>query len=158
MSAFPLRVKQEAWIELRSADGELKCLEETHNLITTRGYQYVLDRLAATNASPSSYDEMEGMILGTGVTAAALGDTDVETEIPSSFKALDNAPVVTGSSPWKITWQTTWNAGEATDSGITEACIKSAAGNADAINRIVFSAQDKSATDILVVKVTWTIA
>lgn len=153
-----LRVKQRAVVELREESGELISREETHNLITTRGFLYILDRIKATTGTPSTYDEIEGMILGTGVTPAAVGDTDIETAVPSSFKAFDNAPIATGSSPYSITYQTTWNAGEATDSGITEVAMKSASGAADAVNRIVFSAQNKTATSILTITVTWTIA
>ena len=88
------------------------------------------------------------MAIGTGTTAAAVGDTTLVTEtgrvVFTSSAVTTNAIAYVGDFP----------AGTGTGS-ITEAGILNAASAGTLLNRTTFSAVNKTASDAL--KITWTV-
>ena len=139
-----LAIKDEEWI---------------HNLVTDVGDEYYSERAAGISSPP---DQVTGMQLGTGTTAAAKNGAGaaIVTYISGSNNAIDGGyPTSDGSG--LITWRTTWGAGDSTNAAITEAAIinqsiatNSGAAAAATISRTVFTAKDKQAADTLVI--TWT--
>jgi hypothetical protein len=155
-------------VELRGPDGKLKSCEPFANLITTAGDQYYAQKaivgISPTNASAPT--AMNGMKLGTGTTAAAKSGAGgaLVTYLSGSNVAFDStypqASAVAGTDTgWNAIYKTTWPAGTATNSAITEAALvndqatnaTSTAANTAA--RVVFSAQNKGALDSLAI--TW---
>lgn len=147
-----------------------KLVLEQPNLVTQSGDLYYGAAGAALNANAtvSAPTGVKGMILGTGATAAAkTGATAAAigagTYISGSNNAIDAGfptSTLNGSSR-RITWETTWAAGDATNGAIAEAAIVNPTtfsdtghAEADTISRVVFGATiDKQAGDTLTV--TW---
>lgn len=144
-----------------------KMLLEQENLVTRVGDQYYGDAGAGlhANATVTDPEPVKGMQLGTGSTAAAKtgAGAAIVTYITGSNNAIDGSfptSTLNGSSR-RITWETTWGAGDSTNSAIAEAVIvnpttfaDSGAAEADTISRVVFgSTIDKQAGDTLTV--TW---
>jgi hypothetical protein len=136
---------------------ELVEREEIENLITQVGDQYYGERAAGLG----SLGIATCMKLGTGTTAVAKtgAGAGIVTYISGSNSAF--SPSVTSTlngSSRRITYATTWAAGVATNSAITEAVIaitnaNSTSAAADCLARIVFTAKDKQAPDTLTI--TW---
>jgi hypothetical protein len=141
--------------------------QEMENLVTDVGDQMYGDAYAGlhANATVTDPDPVTGMQLGTGATAAAKTGAGAATVtyISGSNVAID-AGFPTSTSPGaarRISWETTWGAGVATNAAIAEAVITNDIGlpdvtsiEADTISRVVFGATiDKQAGDTLVV--TW---
>jgi len=152
-------------VEVRGPDGELKQVEPFANLITTAGDEYYAKKgiVGVSPANPSAPTVAARMKLGTGTTAAAksgAGAVLVTWLNTAVFDAtFPSAAAVGGDGGWNATYKTTWAAGTATNSAITEATISSdttgAVGlAADTISRVVFSAVNKGASDSLAI--TWT--
>lgn len=156
-------------VELRGPNGELKSCEPFANKITTPGDQYYAQKaiVGISPANPSAPTAMNGMKLGTGATTpaksgagAALGATYISGSNVAFDSTYPQASAVAGTDTgWNAIYKTTWPAGTATNSAITEAAIvndqatnaTSTAANTAA--RIVFSAQNKGALDSLAI--TW---
>lgn len=130
------------FIDLVGPDGELKQREELHNLIPTVGKEAIAKLLKEGTTRPSY------MAIGTGNTAAAAGDTKLQTEL--SRKAASE----TGAAAKVFTIKAEWAAGEGTGA-ITEAGILSASSEGTLFARAVFSVVNKGAEDTLTI--TWTI-
>ena len=105
------------------------------------------------------------MKLGTGTTAAAKSSTGAAlvTYLTGSNAAFDatfpSAAAVGGDGGWNASYKTTWAAGTATNSAITEVaiCNDNANATSSAANtyaRAVFTAINKTASDSLAI--TWT--
>lgn len=154
-------------VELFDEFGRIKSYQEIPNLVTTFGDEYIAKRTAAavSPAAPSDVTKVSKMQLGTGTTAVAkagAGSTIV-TFIANSGMVFDSTyPQLideTGDTGWSIRYKTTWPAGTATNSAITEAVIttqtgvNTAATATDTISRVVFTAIDKQAADSLAI--TW---
>lgn len=154
-------------VELFDEFGRIKSYQEIPNLVTTFGDEYIAKRTAAavSPAAPSDVTKVSKMQLGTGTTAVAkagAGSTIV-TFIANSGVVFDSTyPQLideTGDTGWSIRYKTTWPAGTATNSAITEAVIttqtgvNTAATATDTISRVVFTAIDKQAADSLAI--TW---
>lgn len=131
------------------------------NLVTQVGDQYYGERAAGVSTPP---DQVTGMRLGTGTTAAAKtgAGAAIVTYLSGSNQAIAGGfPTSTlNGSARRIQWQAVWAAGDATDSAITEAVLTNedpltdvAGSAADTIARVVFSAIDKGAADTLTI--TW---
>lgn len=130
-------------IVLRGPDGKIKQEETIHNLIVTVGKNGIADQLVA---SPS-INKPSHMGIGTGTTAAAAGDTALET-------ALDrNALTSKNRSGNVVTMVGDWAAGDGTGA-ITEAGIFDASSSGNMYARAVFSVVNKGALDTL--SITWT--
>lgn len=163
----PLKMQDNVIIELFDADGKLKQRLTAHNLITDAGDLYYAGMAIAlvSPAAPAQPTKMSGMKLGTGSTAAAKSGAGAAlvTYLSASNLAFD--------STWPQTvnlgaglgvngqYKTTWAAGVATNSAITEAVIVNDAGtnatstSGNTAHRVVFTAINKTASDTLVI--TW---
>lgn len=139
-------IEENVTLELRGPDGELKDRREIHNLITTAGKNAIAEQLLASpgNAKPTH------MAIGTGTTAAAAGDTALQTELDRNALTSKNraANVVTLVGDWA--------AGDGTGA-ITEAGILNAASGGDLYSRAVFSVVNKGASDTLSISWTYTV-
>lgn len=113
------------------------------NLITTVGLNYIADRMEGTGETVMSH-----MAVGTDNTAAALGDTTLNTE---NGRVALSSTVVTAD---EIVYTATFPAGTATGA-LVEAGILNAASGGSLLARTVFSAINKGASDS--VTITWTI-
>lgn len=154
-----------ARVTLWAPDGTIKSRQVVKNLITDVGDLYYATRGAAAvaPAAPADATKMTGMKLGTGTTAVAKNGagsglvtylTASNLAFQSTFPTINNLGANLGV---EIEYKTTWNAGVATNSAITEAVIvndsstnaTSTTGNTAA--RVVFTAIDKQAADVLVI-------
>jgi hypothetical protein len=154
-------------VVLRGPDGRIKDIEPFANLITTAGDQYYAQKgiAAIAPASPAAPTAMSGMKLGTGATAAAKSGAGAAlvTYLTASNLAFDasfpTSSAVGGDAGWNANYKTTWAAGVATNSAITEAVIvNDAAANATTVAantcaRTVFAAKNKTVDDTLAI--TW---
>lgn len=155
-------------IELRDERDRLKLVLPFANLITTLGDQYYAQKaiVGISPAAPSAPTAVNGMKLGTGTTAAAksgAGGALITYKTASNVAFDASFPVaaaVAGTDTgWTASYKTTWAAGVATDTALTEAVIvNDQASNAtstaaNTIARIVFSAVNKGASDSLAI--TW---
>jgi hypothetical protein len=133
--------KDNVVLVLRGPDGKIKQTETVHNLITTAGRNELVARWDDGTAQPTH------MAIGTGATAAAAGDTTLQTELDRN--ALTSRVAATNV----ITMVGDWAAGDGTGA-ITEAGVLSAASNGTLFSRAVFSVINKAAGDTL--QITWT--
>lgn len=155
--------------ELRDPKGRLKEVRAFANLITTAGDQYYAKKaiVGISPASPSAPTAVNGMKLGTGTTAASKSSTGsaLVTYKAASNVAFDStypsAAAVAGTDTgWTATYKTTWGAGVATDTALTECAIVTDQATdatttaANTISRTVFTAVNKAAGDSY--SMTWT--
>lgn len=129
-------------ITVRGPDGQIKQTVKCHNLVTTVGKNGIADQLLA---SPS-ISKPSHMAIGTGTTAAAAGDTALQTELDR------NALTSKTRSTNVVTMVGDWAAGDGTGA-ITEAGILDAASTGNLYVRAVFSAINKGASDTL--SISW---
>ena len=139
------------WV-LRDKKGRIKAKGVTHNLVTTLG-----DQEMAKAYKEDAFTAPAGMTLGTGVGAAAKGDTTLGTQIAASYEALDGG--YPSRSLAVITYVCTWVAGDVTENGIAEAGLVNdatfpAAGVLVA-RALISPVVNKTASDSL--EITWTI-
>lgn len=147
--------------------GNLKHEEIKHNLITAAGDLYYATRGAA-GVSPANLADVgsvvNGMKLGTGTVdpaKAGAGAANLGAYITGSNNAFDSGyPALNDlgdSLGVEIEYKTTWPAGDATNSAITEAVIvvdqasDLTSTEANTIARIEFTAVNKTASDVLVI-------
>jgi hypothetical protein len=90
------------------------------------------------------------MEVGTGTTAAAVGDTTLQTAVASSRVTLTSATVTTNN----VAYVATFPAGTGTGA-LTEAGIFNASSSGTMLCRTVFSVINKGAADTL--GITWTV-
>lgn len=128
---------------LRDADGSIKQIEEGSNLITTVGKTAIVERL---DSSPST-SQPTHMAIGTGVTAANVADTTLQTELDR------NALTSNTASSNVLTMVGDWAAGDGTGA-ITEGGILNAASAGTLYARATWSVINKAAGDTL--QITWT--
>lgn len=139
-----LKLRGDVAIVLKDKNGNVKESREINNLVVTAGLTFICARMAAASA-----DVMSHMALGSGTTAAAAGDTDLES-ILGSREALDS----TSASSNTITYVSSFEAGEGTGA-VTEAGVFNAASSGTMLCRTVFAVVNKAADDTM--SVTWTI-
>lgn len=142
-----LRMTGDVSIVLTGPDGKVKDNREIKNLVVNAGLAYVISRMVGTAKSVMSH-----MALGSGTTAAAAGDTDLES-ILGSREALDST-TISGSNNEKVVYVASFEAGDATGA-VTEAGIFNASTAGDMLCRTVFAVVNKGANDSLTI--TWTI-
>jgi hypothetical protein len=151
-------------VELHDERGKLKHYEEVVNRITDVGDQYYAERATGIGSPPA---QVTGMRLGKGGATAASktgAGAAIVTYITASQVAISSGP--TSSQPGgattarRIAWVSTWAAGIATDTGITEVVITNetpltnvAGTAANTIARAVLTTFDKGAGDTLTI--TW---
>jgi len=141
------KVRENVELVLRDQDGNIKQVEKASNLIVTTGVQGIVDRLLA---SPTVGVPTHAAI-GTGTTAAAAGDTTLQTELDR------NALTSKNRSGAVLTMVADWAAGDGTGT-ITEAGIFNASSSGTLFSRVVFAAVGKTSTDTLQVTWTWTLS
>ena len=142
-----LKMTGDVSLVLRGADGQVKETREIKNLVVNAGLAYVISRMVGTAKAVMSH-----MALGSGTTAAAAGNTDMES-ILGSREALDST-TISGSNNEKVVYVASFEAGDATGA-VTEAGIFNASSSGDMLCRTVFAVVNKGANDSLTV--TWTI-
>lgn len=130
-------------ITLTGPDGHLKDQRDHPNLVVTTGKAWIAARMKTTG-QPT---EMTHLAVGTGATAAAVGDTALGAE--SARVAL--ASSVSGAV---ATYTATFPAGTGT-AALTEAGLFNANSAGTLLCRTVFPVINKGASDSLAI--TWTI-
>jgi hypothetical protein len=139
-----MKAKGRLNIVLKDADGNIKETREVDNLVVTSGLAYIASRMKDATATAMTH-----MALGSGTTAAAAGDTDLES-ILGSREALDSTTVTSNA----IEYVASFEAGDATGA-VTEAGIFNASTAGTMLCRTVFSVVNKGASDTM--SITWTI-
>jgi len=139
-----LKLRGDVAIVLKDKDGKVKESREINNLVVSAGLTYICSRMADASAGVMSH-----MALGSGTTAAAAGDTDLES-ILGSREALDS----TTASSNTITYVSSFEAGEGTGA-VTEAGIFNAATSGTMLCHVIFPVVNKQADDTM--SVTWTL-
>lgn len=134
-------------IELRGPDGQIKDTREVDNLVVNTGLAFIASRMVGTSAAVMSH-----MALGSSSTAAAAGQTDVQS-ILGSRKALSSTTIV-GANSNQVQYVAAFTAGEATGA-VVEAGIFNAASAGTMLCRTTFAVVNKDANDTMTV--TWTV-
>jgi len=122
-----------------SKNGEV--VQKIKNLVVTSGKELVAANLQGDSVNPIGY-----MALGTGTTAAALGDVSLETELDRNALATPGG-TVNGAV---VTYETTWVPGDGTGA-ITEAGLFTAPSGGTMLARTVFPVVNKGADDTITV-------
>ena len=131
-------------IQLTGPDGVSKYDEVVPNLVVTTGKNWIASRMYDTSIP----DDMSHMAVGTNNTAAAAGNTTLNTE--SARVALTSTTVSTNTTQYVATF------GAGTGTGaLVEAAILNASSSGTMLCRTVFSVVNKGADDTLTI--TWTI-
>lgn len=112
---------------------------EVENLVVTAGKNFVASRMVGAAAAVMSH-----MALGTGATAAAVGNTTLETE---AGRVAVSSGTASGAD---ATYVASFPAGTATGA-ITEAGILNAGSGGTLLCRSVFSAINKGAADSITI-------
>lgn len=134
-------------IVLRDCYGEIKDRRNVNNLVVNTGLAYIISRMAGTTKGVMSH-----MALGAGTTAAAAGNTSLESQLGS--REVLSSSTISGSNSEKIVYIATFGAGAATGA-VTEAGVFNASGGGDMLCRTVFAVVNKAADDTI--EITWTI-
>ncbi len=140
-----LKLSGRVGIVVKDKNGKVKETREETNLVVNTGLNYITSRMKDATAGVMSH-----MALGTGTTAAAAGDTDLETLV-GSREALEDSTTVTDNT---INYVCNFEANDVTGA-ITEAGIFNAASSGTMLCRVVFSAVNLTSTDSI--SVDWTI-
>jgi hypothetical protein len=123
-------------------DGQIKDQREIKNLVVTAGKEFIAARMVGTPT------EMSHMAVGAGTTAAAVGNTALESELGRVALASDSATAAV------VTY--TANFPPATGTGaVTEAGIFNAGTGGTMLCRTVFSVVNKGVDDAMTI--TWQI-
>jgi hypothetical protein len=139
-----MKAKGRLNIVLKDENGNIKDQREVDNLVVSAGLDYIASRMKDATATAMSH-----MALGSGTTAAAAGDTDLESVL-GSREALDSTTVTDNT----VQYVASFEAGDATGA-VTEAGIFNASTAGSMLCRTVFSVVNKGANDTL--SITWTI-
>jgi hypothetical protein len=139
-----LKLRGDVFIVVKDKDGNIKEERKEENLVVSAGLNFICDRMEGTTEAVMSH-----MALGSGTTAAAAGDTDLES-ILGSREALDST-TVSGAT---VTYVSSFEAGDATGA-VTEAGIFNASSAGTMLCRVVFATINKAADDTM--SVTWVI-
>jgi hypothetical protein len=131
-------------IVLRDENGNVKQQQEVDNLVVNTGLAFIASRMKDTTEAAMSH-----MGVGTGTTAAAAGDTALETALGSRVSLTST--IVTANA---IEYKALFGAGVSTGA-ITEAGTFNASTSGTMLCRTTFSVVNKGANDTL--EITWTI-
>ena len=130
-------------VVITGADGKVKEEHDFKNLVVTVGKNFVASRMVGVSANVMSH-----MAAGSGTTAAAAGDTALQTELGRVALATSSA------STNVVTYTASFPAGTATGA-VTEAGIFNAASVGTMLCRTVFAVVNKGVDDAM--SVTWTV-
>ena len=137
-----IKVTGDVQIKLVGPDGKVKQEQTIKNLVVTTGKQYIASRMTGTTTA------MSHMAVGSGVTAAAAGDTALGTQL--GRVALTSA-TTTGAV---TTYVASFPAGTGTGA-VTEAGVFNAASGGTMLCRTVFAVVNKGVDDGMTI--TWAI-
>jgi len=141
-----VKLKGSLELVLRDQFGNIKEKRLERNLVVTAGLAYIVSRMKDATATAMSH-----MAVGTNNTAAAAGNTTLNTE--TARVALDSTTLVTTTvTNDSIQYVATFGAGTGTGA-LVEAGILNAASAGTLLCRTVFSVINKGALDSLTV--TW---
>ena len=126
--------------------GKVRTYEEK-NLIVTVGKSHIADQLADQGEAAMSH-----MAVGTGTTAAVVGNTTLEIELDRN--ALTSKVQGSGGNANQVTYSGEWAAGDG-PGAITEAGIFNSASAGILLARAVFAVKNKGATDSL--SIAWSL-
>jgi hypothetical protein len=140
-----IKMTGELRITVTNPEGNIKQEVVVPNLVVTAGKGYIASRMKDTTATAMSHMEV-----GTGTTAAAVGDTALEAAVSSSRVSLTSTTVTANA----VAYVATFPAGTGTGA-ITEAGIFNASSSGTMLCRTVFSVINKGAADTL--GITWTV-
>ena len=141
-----VKLKGSLELVLRYQFGNIKEKRLERNLVVTAGLAYIVSRMKDATATAMSH-----MAVGTNNTAAAAGNTTLNTE--TARVALDSTTLVTTTvTNDSIQYVATFGAGTGTGA-LVEAGILNAASAGTLLCRTVFSVINKGALDSLTV--TW---
>ena len=130
-------------ITVTHPEGNIKHETVVPNLVVTAGKDYIAERMKDDTTTAMSH-----MAIGTGTTAAAVGDTALGTE---AGRVTLTSTTVTNNA---VAYVATFGAGTGTGA-ITEAGLFNASSAGDMLCRTVFSVINKGAADTL--GITWTV-
>lgn len=132
-------------IKVTAPDGSVKHDETVKNLVVTAGLGFIASRMKDSTATAMSH-----MAIGSGTTAAALGQTGLVTE---SARVALASTTVTGN---QVAYQATFAAGTpASLTAITEAGLFNAGSGGTMLCRTVFAPVNKDVSDTM--SITWTV-
>lgn len=131
-------------VVLFGADGGVKQEFEVPNLVVSAGLAFIASRMKDTTDAAMTH-----MGVGSGTTAAAAGNTALETQI-GSRASLTSTTVTANATAYAASFA----AGVGTGA-ITEAGIFNASTSGTMLCRTVFAVVNKGANDTL--QITWTI-
>lgn len=137
-----LKAKGDLKIEVTRANGTIET-KEVKNLVVTTGLNYIVSRMKDATATAMSH-----MAVGSGSTAAALGNAALGSEL--GRVALTSTTVSTNT----IQYVALFPAGTGTGA-ITEAGVLNAATGGAMLCRTVFGIVTKDAGDSM--SITWTV-
>jgi len=140
-----IKMKGELRITVTNPEGNIKHEVVVPNLVVTVGKNYIASRMKDATATAMTHMEV-----GTGTTAAAVGDTALETPVASSRVTLTSTTVTNNS----VAYVATFPAGTGTGA-LTEAGIFNASSSGTMLCRTVFSVINKGEADTL--GITWTV-
>lgn len=141
-----IKAKGTLQLTLIDENGQIKQQDE-HNLVVNTGLAYIASRMKDTTAGAMSH-----MGVGTGTTAAAAGNTALETALGARVTLDSTTLVTTTATDDSVQYVATFDAGTATGA-ITEAGIFNALTSGTMLCRTVFPVINKGALDTLVI--TW---
>lgn len=144
MISESMKISGEVKMVLTGPDGKVKQEVTRPNLVVDTGTAFIASRMEGTDDAVMSH-----MAIGSGTTAAAASDTDVET-ILGVREAIDTA-VATAN---QIVYTCGFEAGDGTGA-VTEAGIFNASTGGSMLCRTTFPVVNKQADDVLTI--TWTI-
>ena len=140
-----VKITGDVKIDIIGADGTVTDTREIKNLVVTSGKTFIASRMVGAASTIMGFME-----LGTGTTAAAVGDTALQTVISGSRVALTSGTASTNV----VTYVASFPAGTGTGA-VTEAGVFNAASAGTMLCRTVFSVVNKGAADAM--SITWTI-
>jgi hypothetical protein len=140
-----IKITGDVKIDIIGADGAVKDSREIKNLVVTSGKTFIASRMVGVASTVMGWME-----LGTGTTAAAVGDTALQTAISGSRVALTSGTSATNV----VTYVASFPAGTGTGA-VTEAGVFNASSAGTMLCRTVFSVVNKGAADAM--SITWTI-
>ena len=138
-----IKVTGELRITVTNPEGNIKQEVVIPNLVVTVGKNFIASRMKDATATAMTH-----MAIGSGTTAAAVGDTTLGTEL--GRVALTSTTVTTNN----VAYVATFPAGTGTGA-VTEAGLFNASSSGTLLCRTVFSVINKGAADTL--GITWTV-
>jgi hypothetical protein len=130
-------------VVVTGSDGKVKAEHDFKNLVVTVGKNFVASRMVGTASTVMSH-----MAIGSGTTAAAVGDTALQSQ-------LGRVALTSGTATGAVaTYTATFPAGTGTGA-VTEAGIFNDPTAGTMLCRTVFSVVNKGADDAM--SVTWTV-